>query len=100
MGTLGALWALRADGEEFQIEASISQIETRGKKLFTVIMRDITERKQAEEELPERQAQLIRTIQAVRETISTVEDHLRSVVFSAAAAKIIGRLVVGELGHP
>jgi PAS domain S-box-containing protein len=50
MGNLGALWAVRADGEEFQIEASISQIESGGKKLFTVILRDVTERKQAEAE--------------------------------------------------
>src|SRR5438874_13488683 len=73
MGTLGALWALRADGEEFQIEASISQIETRGKKLFTVIMRDITERKQAEAELGGREAELTRMDQSARETTSTVE---------------------------
>jgi PAS domain S-box-containing protein len=50
MGALGALWALRADGEEFQTEASISQIESGGKSLSTVILRDVTERKQAEEE--------------------------------------------------
>src|SRR5436190_1957213 len=66
MGTLGALWALRADGEEFQIEASISQIETRGKKLFTVILRDVTERKQAEAELARRAAELARSEQALR----------------------------------
>jgi len=45
------LWAVRADGQEFQIEASISQVVTGGKKLFTVILRDVTERKQAEERL-------------------------------------------------
>jgi len=49
MGTVGALWGLRSDGQEFQIEASISQIESAGKKLFTVILRDITERKRAEQ---------------------------------------------------
>jgi PAS domain S-box-containing protein len=49
MGALDALWALRTNGEEFPIEASISHTETAGKKLFTVIIRDITERKQAEE---------------------------------------------------
>jgi PAS domain S-box-containing protein len=51
MGAMGALWAVRADGQEFQIEASISQIVTGGKKLFTVILRDITERKRAEDAL-------------------------------------------------
>src|SRR5215467_3618991 len=48
-GTLGALWAVRADGEEFPIEAAISQTETTGRKLLTVIIRDVTERKRAEE---------------------------------------------------
>jgi PAS domain S-box-containing protein len=53
MGTLGALYGLRADGEEFPLEASISQIESDGQKLFTVILRDITERKRADEALKE-----------------------------------------------
>ncbi|HLL74176.1 MAG TPA: PAS domain S-box protein [Pyrinomonadaceae bacterium] len=45
-----AVAGLRADGTEFPLEASISQIETNGRKLYTVIMRDITERQRAEEE--------------------------------------------------
>ena len=51
--TAGArsVYGLRADGEEFPVEASISQVEAGGQKLYTLIMRDITERKHAEEEV-------------------------------------------------
>ncbi len=49
--TLGGISGLRSDDQEFPIEASISQIEAEGKKYFTVILRDVTERKQAEQGL-------------------------------------------------
>jgi PAS domain S-box-containing protein len=45
------LSGVRAGGEEFPIEATISQVEAAGQKLYTVVLRDITERKRAEEEL-------------------------------------------------
>ena len=44
MGALGAVSALRADGEEFPVEASISQAVAGTERLSTIIMRDITER--------------------------------------------------------
>ena len=49
MRSLGALNGLRADGEEFPIEASISQVRVAGQQIYTVILRDITERKRADE---------------------------------------------------
>ncbi|MFQ5797830.1 MAG: sigma 54-interacting transcriptional regulator [Bacteroidota bacterium] len=45
------LTARRADGEEFPIEGTLSQVEAAGQKLYTVILRDINQRKQAEEQL-------------------------------------------------
>jgi PAS domain S-box-containing protein len=48
MGKLSPLWAVRANHQEFPIEATISQVEASGKKLFTVILRDITDRLQTQ----------------------------------------------------
>ncbi len=47
MRSPGNLVALRADGQEVPIEATISQVEADGQKTYTVILRDITERERA-----------------------------------------------------
>ena len=45
------LWGLRADGSEFPMDASISQIDTPTGKLFSVIIRDVTDRMKARQDL-------------------------------------------------
>jgi len=50
---LGTLWGLRATGEEFPMEASISKVESGGEKFFTVVIRDISERHRADEAVRE-----------------------------------------------
>jgi len=44
MGEQGTLWALRADGVEIPVEASISRTGEPGRPLYTVILRDISRR--------------------------------------------------------
>lgn len=66
MGALGTLTGLRANGEEFPIEASISQVNIHGQKLFTVILRDVTDRVRAEQALREREERLSLVIDAAK----------------------------------
>ena len=58
MGDVTTLWALRGDGDEFPIEASISQAGDPDARYYTVILRDITLRKQAEDALLRQQHEL------------------------------------------
>ncbi|MBE9166880.1 PAS domain S-box protein [Pleurocapsales cyanobacterium LEGE 06147] len=49
---------LRKNGQQFPAEASISKLQSRQGLIFTVMLKDITERKLAEEELRRREEQL------------------------------------------
>jgi PAS domain S-box-containing protein len=95
LGAMGALWAVRADGEEFQIEASISQVEAAGRKMFTIILRDVTERKQAEE-IRERLAAVVESSEdaiiskSLEGTISAWNRGAEK-VFGYSASEIIGK---------
>ena len=51
MSSPGVLTALRTNGEEFPIEATISQVEAAGQKLYTVILRDVRNARAPEEAL-------------------------------------------------
>lgn len=58
MSSQRAVSALRSDGSEFPIEASISHSEVKGEKLYTVILRDVSEA-QRQRELIRQQAQIL-----------------------------------------
>jgi PAS domain S-box-containing protein len=64
------LRARRADGEEFPLEATLSHAEVGGRSLFTLILRDVDERRRAEEEL----RQLSQQNEYLREEIRAVHN--------------------------
>ena len=74
MGDPRILSGLRANGEEFPIEASISQHTEGSRRLFTVILRDVTERVRADEALRRSQDEL-RELSAAAHTIREQEQR-------------------------
>lgn len=63
MGALRPLTALRTSGEEFPIEASISQAVVDGRRFCTVIIRDISDRQRAEDQNRRMNAELERRVE-------------------------------------
>ena len=88
MGAQTVLHGLRANGEEFPIEASISQHTEGRSKLFTVILRDVTQRVQAEEQLARSEARLRGILDSAMDSIITVDERQHIVLFNAAAEEV------------
>jgi PAS domain S-box-containing protein/putative nucleotidyltransferase with HDIG domain len=87
---------LRADGTEFRLESSTSQVETAQGKLFTVILRDISARLHAEQEI-RYQANLLAN---VSEAIISTDAQLRVTSWNNAAERIYGWKAADMLGRP
>lgn len=58
MGQRGEIMARRKNGEEFPAEASISHLEIDGEQVYTVVLRDVSERKRTEDLLARSNAML------------------------------------------
>jgi PAS domain S-box-containing protein len=63
MSSPEGLTAIRSNGEEFPIEATLSQVQVAGQKLFTIILRDTTEQKRTK--LLEQQLQQANKMEAL-----------------------------------
>jgi PAS domain S-box-containing protein len=96
MGALGAVSGLRRNGEEFPIEASISQLESGGQKLFTVILRDITERKRAEDRLIEQATLLDQSHEAI--VVRDLDNRIR--YWGRGAERLYGWTAEEAVGRP
>ena len=86
MGPQRTIAALRASGEEFQIEASISKTSADGGTLFTVILRDVTEAVLYRRQI-EQQSQVL---DQVSDAVSVHDLQDRITYWNAAAQCLFG----------
>jgi PAS domain S-box-containing protein len=100
------LSARRINGETFPIEATISQVQVAGQKLFTVILRDITERRIAEQSLRQSEARFRSIYEQAAVGIEQVGFDGRLRMANAALCSMLGyeerELLgrsVGEITH-
>lgn len=107
MGALGVITGIRSNGEEFPIEAAISQIGVEGTRYYTVILRDITERKRLEQELAEREALLRAIIEtepdcvkvlALDGTVRTMNAAGLAMIEAASIAEVVGKDICNLVG--
>ena len=90
MGERREVFARRQDGTEFPAEASISKLELGQEKLFTVILRDVTVRKQFEEALEQLSHQNELILNSVGEGLCGLDLQGRITFVNPAAAKLLG----------
>lgn len=82
------LFAMRSDGQEFPIEVSISQTDLGGERLFTLILRDVSDRKQAEQALREREDDLNRAQTVGHIGSWRLDVRLNELILSAESHRI------------
>ncbi len=94
MGLNMTLHGVRADGKEFPIEASISQVKVAGKKYYTVILRDVTIRVEAEKQEKNLNQELIRQNEQLQQFLYITSHNLRGPV-----ATLLGLVALVDRGE-
>src|SRR5258708_1126668 len=86
MGERQQISGMRKSGEEFPAEASIQQMNVGGRQIYAAMLRDITPRQRAEDDLRE-------AVSARDDMIGIVSHDLRN---PASAVKMLARSIIDE----
>ncbi len=89
----------RLDGTEFPAEVLLSAMEIRGRKVLQAVVRDITQRKQAEAELQSYQEHLEELVQERTAKLRASEEALRQAKEAAEAANRAKSTFLANMSH-
>lgn len=98
MGRTRDVTGLRADGEEFPLDAAISRVAVGGQRLFTVILRDVSERRRIETALRDSEAHQRRLLAALPVAVFVDRDDRINFV-NEAAERLFGAPAEALLGR-
>jgi PAS domain S-box-containing protein/putative nucleotidyltransferase with HDIG domain len=107
MGERLEIFGRRKDGREFPAEASISKLHQEGTTTFTVILRDITQRKRAEEALRESERQMRALVASLDDIVFEFDEEGTYLnvwardesLLARPKAEVLGRRIVEVLGE-
>ena len=106
MGRRTDVLGLRIDGQEFPIEGAISHLTVGGQRLFTAILRDVSERRHAELKLRESEARFRRLLMQLPDVvIVSTADRITFVneaaqhLLGADSSTLVGRDML-DIFHP
>ena len=89
----------RADGEQKFVEIGSNLIQYRDRPAVLSIIRDMTERKRAEEVLRESEEKFRSMMEAMNDSVYICSSDFRVVYMNPSMIKMIGRDATGELCH-